>query len=358
MKSWLRKPARIVAANAIVALVPAFLIEGSVGSRAFWATFAVACVYANLIGCTAHFVLPRVWNQTCSLRWPWDWASRIVILLAIAVAGSLVAGLIFMGVGLIRASDYWATFRVSGKISVVLTLLCGIAISIYERQRSRLESATLELRAKELDRERVLKLAAEARLAALEARIHPHFLFNTLNSISSLIPEDPLKAERLVEQMAALLRFSLDARQGGLAPLGREMRIVEDYLEIERARFGERLRYRLDIPAELETAQVPPLSVQTLVENSVKYAVAPNRAGGEILVAGSNSGGWLRIEVRDSGPGFEMDTVPAGHGIDNLRSRLAGLFGDDASLACERNGEWSVVRLSIPRDAPGAGREA
>ena len=140
-------------------------------------------------------------------------------------------------------------------------------------------------------------------LASLESRIHPHFLFNTLNSISSLIPEDPARAERLVEQMAALLRFSLDANQSGLVPLASELKIVGDYLEIERARFGDRLRYQIDVPADLNESQIPPLSLQTLVENSVKYAIAPDRAGGEIRITGARSEWRFPCRGFGSGPG-------------------------------------------------------
>jgi LytS/YehU family sensor histidine kinase len=232
-----------------------------------------------------------------------------------------------------------------------LTIAAGITIGIYTTMRERLEQTTLELRTQELERERALKLATEAQLASLESRIHPHFLFNTLNSISSLIPEDPARAERLLEQMAALLRFSLDAHHCGLVPLERELKIVGDYLEIERARFGDRLRYRIEIPSDLNQSQIPPLALQTLVENSVKYAIAPNRAGGEIRIAGARSHGSCQLEVSDSGPAFRLEAAPAGHGIDNLKGRLSTLFGSAASLALERAGGRNTLVLCVPQSA-------
>ncbi len=174
-------------------------------------------------------------------------------------------------------------------------------------------------------------------------------MFNTLNSISSLIPEDPARAERLVEQMAALLRFSLDADHSGLVPLEREMKIVGDYLEIERARFGDRLRYQIDVPSELSQSQIPPLALQTLVENSVKYAIAADRAGGEICISAARSNGSCRLEVSDSGPAFRLESAPAGHGLDNLKGRLSTLFGSDASLLLERVGERNKLILSVPQ---------
>jgi LytS/YehU family sensor histidine kinase len=184
-----------------------------------------------------------------------------------------------------------------------------------------------------------------------ESRIHPHFLFNTLNSISSLIPEDPARAERLLEQMAALLRFSLDASQSGLVPLSRELKIVTDYLEIERARFGDRLRYHFDVAANAGDAQVPPLAVQTLVENSVKFAVAASRVGGDIRIAGARDNGLLRVEVSDDGPSFQLESAPAGHGLDNLKGRLAALFGEQAALTVERRENRNSVCLAVPQAA-------
>ena len=218
---------------------------------------------------------------------------------------------------------------------------------MYESFRSRLEETTLALRTKELERERALKLATEAQLASLESRIHPHFLFNTLNSISSLIPEDPKRAEQLVERMAALLRFSLDANHSGLVPLEREMKIVSDYLAIEQARFGDRLRFQIDVPPELGESKVPPLAIQTLVENSVKHAVARSRSGGEIRVALARDNGSLRIEVRDEGPEFALDAAPSGHGLDILKGRLVALFGQQAGLALERSGNRNQITLSV-----------
>ena len=206
----------------------------------------------------------------------------------------------------------------------------------------------MKLHAQAVEHERALKLASEARLAALEARVHPHFLFNTLNTISSLIPESPECAERLIERMAAVLRFSLDAHNGRLVPVEQELKIVRDYLEIERARFGERLRYTLDVDSGLDALLVPPFAVQTLVENSVKFAVAPDRKGGDVRVHAEREGSRVRLEVSDTGPGFSMDDVPAGHGLDNLRGRLSLMFGAPEPLRLDRRDGWTTVSFQVP----------
>jgi LytS/YehU family sensor histidine kinase len=313
----------------------------------------MSLVYAHVIGTLGHLVMPRVWTLAQCRPARWMWGVRMLSLLAVAVTGSLIACFIFLGLGWIGGGEFWTFYEFNLRFCIILTLTAGTLFGIYESMRSQLDEATLALRTRELDRERALKIATEARLASLESRVHPHFLFNTLNSISSLIPEDPKRAERLVEQMAALLRFSLDSARAGLVPLEREMKIVGDYLDIEKARFGPRLEFEIDVPGDLSGASVPPLAIQTLVENSVKFVVSPSRLGGRIRVFGERRDGSVRIRVEDSGPGFDLAQAPAGHGIDNLQHRLATLFGDSAALAVSRQNGTSAVVLTIPGSANG-----
>jgi two-component system sensor histidine kinase AlgZ len=315
--------------------------------------FLFSLIYSNCIGGIAFFFIPMVWMATSAQPQWFRWSVRVAGMFAACVAGSLIAGLLFVTFGWQPITAYWPQFLGSLKLAALLTIGVGLAIGIYSSLRDRLDETTLQLRTKELERERALKLATEAQLASLESRIHPHFLFNTLNSISSLIPEDPARAERLVEQMAALLRFSLDANQSGLVPLASELKIVGDYLEIERARFGDRLRYQIDVPADLNASRVPPLALQTLVENSVKYAIAPERAGGEIRITGAHSNGVFRVQVSDPGPAFQLESAPAGHGLDNLQGRLSTLFGDRAALLLERVGGRNNLILSLPQVVNG-----
>jgi two-component system sensor histidine kinase AlgZ len=310
--------------------------------------FRFSWIYSNCIGGIAFFLIPRIWMGTCAHPQWFRWGARVMSMFGACVAGSLIAGLAFVALRWQPMNDYWPQFLGSLKLAALLTIGAGLAIGIYSTLRERLDETTLQLRTKELERERALKLATEAQLASLESRIHPHFLFNTLNSISSLIPEDPARAERLVEQMAALLRFSLDANQSGLVPLASELKIVADYLDIERARFGDRLRYQIDVPADLNESRIPPLSLQTLVENSVKHAIATDRAGGEIRITGACADGLCRVAVSDSGPEFQLESAAAGHGLDNLKDRLSALFGDRAALILQRVGGRNNLIMSVP----------
>ena len=206
-----------------------------------------------------------------------------------------------------------------------------------------------QLHEKQIAEERSRKLAAETRLRSLESWIHPHFLFNTLNSISALIAIDPARAEQIVGRLATLLRASLDTSASSLIPLHREIAMVESYLDIERVRLGDKLRARVEVPAELRETMVPPMSVQSLVENAVKHGITPQSDGGEVLVTARADAECVRIDVADTGPGFELAGLCAGHGLDKLVQRLDALFGGRASLNVFRRDAYSVVEMVLPR---------
>jgi LytS/YehU family sensor histidine kinase len=218
----------------------------------------------------------------------------------------------------------------------------------------RIDALTLELRTKELERERERKMALEARLSSLESRLHPHFLFNTLNAISELIHENPERAERTVERLAGLLRAALDATGRTTVPLARELEIVGDYLEIEKTRLGERLTYGFQVAPEAGACGILPLAVQTLVENSIKHAIAPKPDGGRVRVEAFTNDGRLTVGVWDDGPGFAMSAAIPGHGLENLQSRLSGRFGGAAMLSVSRRDGGTLVTVSLPRTSPGA----
>jgi sensor histidine kinase YesM len=279
---------------------------------------------------------------------------RLIVLIQAAtlvctsLAGSLVAGLVFQTFGLLPRAEYWIEFRETAPFSVVISLMFGLSISAFETMRYKFQAAKLELRTRQVEQERAYKLLAEARLSSLESRIHPHFLFNTLNSIAALIPSDPQRAEDTVGKLASLLRFSLNAHRSGLVPLGQELKIVRDYLEIEKTRFGARLRYEIAVPAALDDVKLPPLALQSLVENAVKHVVAQRPQGATIQIAGWRESRQVHLEVRDDGPGFSLEAIAPEHGLGNLAARIELLFGAAGTLDVAREGETTAVRLSFP----------
>jgi sensor histidine kinase YesM len=342
----------VVVINLTAALTVAVLREAmDVYTTIRWAIggFIISIVFAISVWSLAQLSMPHLAPRFAAKRSAAKWSLLIATLLVLTAIGSMEAVLILIAIDIFPRGHHWEIFFTSIAVSVMISLAIGVGRFIYEGVRSRLEEVSLKLQRKELEEERARKLAIEARLSSLESRIHPHFLFNTLNSISSLIQEDPVLAERLVERLSALLRFSLDSNQHRTVALRQEMKIVVDYLEIEKARYGERLRFQIDIPPELEPVAVPPLSIQTLVENSVKHAVSTQRGGATIEVRVVTLGEFVRLEVSDDGPGFTHDSVVGGHGLDTLQARLNALFGASCSLDVITENETTLVRFCIPK---------
>jgi sensor histidine kinase YesM len=271
-------------------------------------------------------------------------------LVCTATGGSLLADLIIRIIGIVPGG-YWAEFRSSAPFSIFISLAIGLAFSTYETLQDRLRTAELELRTRQVEQERGNKLLAEARLSSLESSIHPHFLFNTLNTIAALIPSNPQLAEDTVGKLASLLRFSLNAQHSGLVPLAQELKVVRDYLEIEATRFGKRLRYEIMVPELLDSIKVPPLSLQTLVENAVKHVAAQRMEGALVQVSGLMESGRISLEVADDGPGFSLDAAAPGHGLDNLIGRIELLFSGDGRLDMIREQEKTRIRISFPAES-------
>jgi sensor histidine kinase YesM len=337
-----------IAAGCALLIVAILLSLGKYRLSETGRTLFIAFVYCTLIALPSIVLLTRISHRYTD-RFP-----RLIVLMqslvlvCTAVAGSLGAGLVFQFIGLVPRNEFWNEYRAVLPFSVITSLMFGLSISTYETLRFKFQAATLELRTRQVEQERAYKLLAEARLSSLESRIHPHFLFNTLNSIAALIPRDPQLAEDTVGKLASLLRFSLNANQSGLAPLSQELKIVRDYLEIEQTRFGPRLRYEIAIPEALQDANVPPLALQSLVENAVKHVAAERSQGATIYIHGSEEAGRILLEVSDDGPGFSLDAITPEHGLGNLIARLELLFGGDGRLEVARVNERTVVRLSFP----------
>ena len=352
-ESAIRQAGRItivIVAAALACFAILFTFEPSAPQSLVVKQFIGALVYSGIIGGLSAFSLHVVGNTALAQRRGFKVVTPVLVLLATNTVGCLLAGLVMMMLGLITREGYWPRFTGTLPFGAVITLMVGLSMYFYYVLQSKLERASLELRTRQMEQERVGKLAAEAQLSSLESRIHPHFLFNTLNSIASLIPQDPKRAEAMVTKLASLLRFSLNASKTGLVPLSQELTVVRNYLEIEQARFGPRLRYSIQVQESLESLGVPPLSVQSLVENSVKHVIANCPHGGEIGVTATMGNGCAYLDVSDSGPGFELETVPSGHGIQNLTDRLALLYGPAARLEVDNNGGHATVRVIVPQE--------
>jgi len=346
---WLRiLLANLVGTLAILAIGGVFSASPATGGllKAAGAAF----VYSNSVGWLLAVTMPRVGHFSVEQAYRGRWVILLATICLVAVAGTFVANLILLGVGYIPRDRFWDWVRGSMTMSVGVSSVIGGAVTAYEMMRHRLEDATISLRTKERDEADARRVAAEAHLASLESRVQPHFLFNTLNSIAALIHDDPGGAEKMTGQLASLLRSSLD-QQTPLVRIDDELRIVRDYLDIKHVRFGDRLRFEIHVDDAAAAVRVPRLAVQTLVENSVKYAVSASRDGAAIRVRATARGDRARVEVEDNGPGFAPSAERDGHGLALVRSRLAMLFGERASLGVDSAPGRTIATIELPIDS-------
>lgn len=206
-------------------------------------------------------------------------------------------------------------------------------------------------------RERALKAQSQANLAQLKMlryQLNPHFLFNTLNAIATLVLEQANDtAEKMLGALSRFLRFTLDQDPQQKVPLKREMEVLDLYLRIEKMRFDDRLILDIRIDPDAERALVPSLILQPLIENAIKFAVARSEDGCRIGIRGTVNGEWLDLELTDNGPGSPSFAPgapePNGVGLRNTRERLATLYGERQRLCVENRPEGGVrVRITLP----------
>jgi len=209
--------------------------------------------------------------------------------------------------------------------------------------------------------ERMLKVSAQANAAQLEMlryQLNPHFLFNTLNSISTLVLlKQTERANAMLSRLSSFLRYSLVGEREGLATIAQEAEALKLYLDIERTRFEERLRTRFDIAPEAMAARLPSLLLQPVVENAIKYAVTPQEDGADIHIDARRMGDRLIITIADTGPGptgslqdsGQLPTSGTGVGLPNIRDRLLQAYGDDHRFELENNYPHGlIVLIDIP----------
>jgi two-component sensor histidine kinase len=291
-------------------------------------------------------------------RWGWQdmgWRALIPRIVGMAFVISLAWSVFGYGwtYGVLR--EPWPTkihplglFSISvvnGTIMMLGWLCAYFFYHVFERlQRLQLEQLRLAASAK------------EAELRALKSQVNPHFLFNSLNSLRALIDEDAPRARESVTRLANMLRYSLQSGQLETVPFDDELRIVEDYLALEQVRLESRLRVRWEISDAVRALALPPMLLQTLVENAVKYGISQRREGGEIVVTARVDGASFRIEVSNPGDLAAPASSSAakagsstGVGLRNASERLKLLFGDRARLSVRAAAPgWVTAEVVIP----------
>ncbi len=228
------------------------------------------------------------------------------------------------------------------------SLVISLVLSLIFFWRERHARAEAQLQAERLRSERIEREAVFANLRALQAQIEPHFLFNTLANVTSLIDPDPAKAKRMLESFIRFLRASLNATRSESTTLADEAVLIAAYLDVLQVRMGARLRYEIDVPPDLHAVTLPPMLLQPVVENSIRHGLEPKVEGGTVRVRAHRNGSGIEVEISDTGVGFAA-TTRGGVGLTNVRDRLRLIYGDRASLViADAAPGGAVVTLTLP----------
>ena len=336
-------------AGAAIGLAIGAFREGELDLRILW----VSILFGNVVGFTAIVSAVYLFPRYVELPTPARFALQIATLLGVSVLGT---GIVIAIYPLFFLHEFRTAIRIFVVNGVVATIV-GTLLFSYETMRARLAESLRVLEEVRLKESELRTQAAHAQLAALQARINPHFFFNTLNTISALVTDDPERAEETITLLADLFRYTLKTTGARLVPFRDEVTFVERYLTIERARYGERLTALFDIGPGCEDVPVPGLFLQPLVENAVAHGIAPRASGGTVRITARVEGGLLEVAVADDGPGpgRAEDLFKEGHGLANVRDRVANLFpGEGALTIVPRTGGGTTARVLLPIRRPAA----
>ena len=292
------------------------------------------------------------------IRWPRQLALHVTAALSYSVVHTTsmmgVRALLLMGQPLPPDFPGWRNFALLTYLTqldwllMTYLFLIGVAYALAYRR----ESETRALNASQLETRLV-----EAQLQALQRQLHPHFLFNTLNTVSGLIRTDPDAADTMIDRLGDLLRMTLHKSGIQEVSLKEELDVLEKYVEIERTRFGNRLTIDMQVQSEALDAQVPSLVLQPLVENAIRHGIAPNAGPGWIAVYAQRDNHELVLQVLDNGDGLPPDRLMAmnrGVGLDNTRARLEHLYRDrfEFSFSNLERGFCVTIRIPFEVQAP------
>ncbi len=280
----------------------------------------------------------------------YSWLQKAVLSqLMIAIISGYALSILFL------TTQYFlnlAIFGIAGKLSLIdsaiqviqfwfVFFLWNVFYYFYHYTRN--------MRKVEIQQLKMQATLKAAELNKLKSQLNPHFMFNAMNSIRALIDEDPKKAKEAVTKLSSILRQTLTLEKNKLIPFDREMQLVKDYLDLEKIRFEERLHCTYDIVPGSQQYNVPPMILQTLVENAIKHGISNLTEGGMITIKTEMlKGKKLKIEISNSGTYNPEITPQSGYGIKNTRDRLAHVFADDASFSIFNEKFFVKTQIVIP----------
>jgi hypothetical protein len=333
---------------AVCGLLFALLGHSQNGKMSFGMHLRLSLVYSFAIAYSVHLV-SRIFGPTTRIRLrKRPFFVRLIVDMALWIGGTL------MGYG-IAATLLGQTFGQPDSMilsalagTVVVSVITGIALRAQALQEINRE---ITAEREKTERSEVQRTLAMSRLRLLQAQIEPHFLFNTLANVSTLIDVDAKRARVMLDQFTVLLRALLDQTRQSTTTVRKELQVAEAYLSVLKIRMGDRLSYQIDAPADLIDREVPGMLLQPIVENAVKHGIEPRIDGGIVRVEAKHEVNQLSLVVSDNGVGF-VDNSKESIGLGAIRERLAVQYGAAAQVDISRTTDgWTRVAIRIPMAA-------
>jgi len=310
------------------------------------AIFAICILFSNSIGLIIHFLLVA-YRTLWSHLFRDQATARSLFYLVLLVLGITLGNelaLVLEG-PLVGRLDFPFLSREHLMLLLANLLVAGVAVAVADGYLQKKRNLERQIR----ENEQLKELQIRTKLAALQSKINPHFLFNTLNTVVDLVHKDPHTVERIILDLSEIYRKLLFLPETATIPLGEELELVRAYLDIEKIRMGRRLEYEISIDEPLRGFRVPPLLIEPLVENAVIHGISPKKEGGRVSVEVVAEPNRLRIVVADEGCGFNPALVGPGFGLSSVAERLRLNYRGRARLSIEsRSGGGTRAIVELP----------
>ncbi len=329
----------------LIGLVVTFFVSIPAGNFHHFIHQLIICLtFTNMLGAFGmglyafyRFFSPRFGNR---LFWFILLLMALLLSLAVTTRVSLWIGRYVCGLDDFQVNRWHLFTIIVDFIVTAVIFLFAVLLALYEKLASRLEKKIRE-------NEKLQRLQIESRLTLLQSRINPHFLFNTLNTMLDIVKRDPDTVEKIILNLSDIYRKTLSLPDHHYVTLDEEMVLVREYLEIEKVRMGERLDYTFQVDSDVEKIRIPPMVIQMLVENAVKHGLSPKREGGKVSVNISKLDNAVKLEVEDTGVGFEPGQPQNGFGLKSIQQRLQLLY-NNAKFDIVKPASGTLVRIVLP----------
>jgi sensor histidine kinase YesM len=334
--------------NQVIAVLIAFFSSMGTGFRYFMPTLIVSAIFANCIGFITQITFAYVELNFARFMHK-KWIS-ILLGIATALAGTELAIFLISRLTSITFTKGLTSHLLIMLMNVVIVTVVVLLLHQYYKMH-------YTIKGKEQDIDTLEMKHTEAQLHALQSKLNPHFLFNTLNIITELVYNYPEKVEEIVLNLSEIYRFILSKSGEKLIPIREELDIIRKYCAIEKARMGERLQYEIECKKEAKGALIPPLLLEVLAENAVIHGLSPKKEGGTLQISVGRKDDKVYCLVEDDGVGFSAGGKKESYGLKSVRSRLQLQYGDRADVSIASNKEeGTLITVEIPYENESADR--